>query len=538
MLTLRRLSPYFVVFVILFSGFVATGLWHRLDYLVFRALYLGASTDNPVADIIRVVDVPQRRNADGDTTEYRLRLANLLNLIANDEQSRPSAVILDVDFVNSPAGLEELEDAVFRLKVRRVDVYAAFNARENKKASDVWYEHAQGLYRNALKGYGHTAFNISQGVLSYEPEMELRADYSTELLTALPVKVASDHLGQGYQKASGPVVLAIGPETSVDGRTVAFMHEGAGTSGGTFRRTRDDAATVVTAEVTTALDKKIVVIGSVKEDKDENAPQAGPKLLVWALNDELRGRRTSRQPLNHPGILLGQVVFFALLTVGVLALLFTYVKHLQTRPAALGGLAVAVSAATLALAAKAALFMNYVMPVGLALFAIGLAGLLAGRFASNFLVTGVADGSGEYDAFISYSRQHGDWVVNNVYEPLKAMRKADGTPLNVFFDRTEIGLGEAFTSKYMKAIVNARFFIAIFSPGYYDRNHCRNEMDLAYKRQVEKKITILPIAVDGGVVPEIYSVLNYKDAQADPRFMEEIEKAMLGTAAPEPPGAA
>jgi hypothetical protein len=107
------------------------------------------------------------------------------------------------------------------------------------------------------------------------------------------------------------------------------------------------------------------------------------------------------------------------------------------------------------------------------------------------------------------------------------MRKADGTELAVFFDRAEIGLGEAFTAKYMWAIVDSRFFIPVFSEDYYARNHTRNEMDLAYKRAVEKKIVILPVAYAAGTVPEIYAHLNFVDAQANPLFIEEIQKTLL-----------
>jgi hypothetical protein len=530
-LTLKRLSPYFVVFVILLSGFVATGLWHYLDYLLYRALYFDASGDNRLADNILLIDVPYRRNlSDNDPTEYRQRLADLLNAIAEDDKARPSAVILDIYIANDRRGLPELEDAIRRLTTRRggsVDVYASLNAfeSENKQATDVWNEHAQDLYRHVLKGYGHTALHLFMGVLSYAPELELSADGTTELLLALPVKVAADYLGQAYQPASGETVLAIGPEESVDGHTVAFTHAGTRTSGGRFVATRAEGAPAAAA----GLDRKIVVIGSVAEDRFPGAPQAGPKLIAWALTDELQGHKRSRQPLNDAGILLGQVLFFALLTVGAFALLFQYVKPLQTRPVALACLAVAISSATLALAAKAVLSMNYVTPVGLTLFAIVVAGILAWQFTLKFLVSGVADSSGKYDAFISYSRQQSDWVVKNVYEPLKAMRKADGTPLNVFFDRTDIGLGETFTTKYMWAIVHSQFFIAIFSEDYYGRNHCRNEMDLAYKRLVEKKITILPIEVASGAVPPIYSTLNCMDARANPRFIEDIERALLGT---------
>ena len=130
----------------------------------------------------------------------------------------------------------------------------------------------------------------------------------------------------------------------------------------------------------------------------------------------------------------------------------------------MASLSVGISVAALAMVAAAALTLKYVTPVGLTLFAIVLAGILAWRFALKFLVTGLAEGSAKYDAFISYSRQHSEWVVKNVYEPLKAMRKADGSELVVFFDRTEIGLGEAFTAKYMWAIVDSRCLHSRSSP--------------------------------------------------------------------------
>ena len=51
---------------------------------------------------------------------------------------------------------------------------------------------------------------------------------------------------------------------------------------------------------------------------------------------------------------------------------------------------------------------------------------------------------------------------------------------------------------------------------------------MAYKRSVEKKIVILPVAHCAQSVPEIYSHLNFVDAQANPRFIEEIRIALLG----------
>jgi len=55
-------------------------------------------------------------------------------------------------------------------------------------------------------------------------------------------------------------------------------------------------------------------------------------------------------------------------------------------------------------------------------------------------------------------------------------------------------------------------------------------MKFAYKRFVEQKIRILPIAHSNEAVPEIYAGLNYVDAQANPEFIEDIRKTLLGPA--------
>ena len=529
MTTLKRLSSYLLVFVILLAGFVATDLWRYLDYFVYRTLYLESAKHIQLAENILLIDLPYRSNdGDNDPTEYRRRLADLLGVIAGSEGERPQAVILDVWISNDARGLPDLANAITRLRERRggpVDVYASFNpdADGRQTAEQLWKEHAQDLYRSVLTGYGHTLLNLSMGVLSYAPELQIPgAAGTTDLIWALPTKVAIDLARSDAPPSGEAVVLPVGSEEQMAHQTVAFVHAGSNTSNGTFYTSR-----AATAPTVPNLDKKIILVGSVAEDRYQGAPQAGPNLVAWALNDQLKGDRHARQPLNNPALVLVQTLFFALFTALVFALLFKYLRRWQTMPALMAGLSVGISLAALAVVGAAALTLNYVTPVGLTLFAIVLAGVLAWRFALKFLTTGVAEGSAKYDAFISYSRQHSEWVVKNVYEPLKAMRKADGSELAVFFDRTEIGLGEAFTSKYMWAIVDSRFFIAIFSDDYYARNHTRNEMDMAYKRSVEKKIVILPVAHTVQAVPEIYAHLNFVDAQANPRFIEEIRKALL-----------
>jgi hypothetical protein len=528
MTTRKNLSSYLLVFVVLLVGFVATDVWRYLDYFVYKTLYLDEASDVRISDNILLIDLPYRSNQrDNDPTEYRLRLADLLRLIAANERQRPQAVVLDVWISNDSRGLTELVDAITLLRERdggSIDVFASFNphAEGKQSAEQLWNEHAQDVYRSALTGFGHTSLNLFMGVLSYDPELQIPSAAGTELLWALPTRVAASLGHRDTEVRTDAVVLPVGREDDVVRRTVAFLHGGNTTSNGSFFTSR-----ARTAPTVPTFDRKIIVVGSVAEDRYKDAPQAGPNLIAWALNDQLKRDAQTRQPLNHAALVLGQTLLFAAFTVLVFALLFKYVRRLQTMPGLLACLSAGTSLAALAVLGAAALTLNYVTPVGVTLFAVVLAAILTWRFALKFLATGVADGGAKYDAFISYSRQHGEWVVKNVYEPLKTMRKADGTELAVFFDRTEIGLGEAFTAKYMWAIVDSRFFIPIFSDDYYAKNHTRNEMDMAYKRSVEKKIVILPVARSAQGVPEIYSHLNYVDAQANPQFIEEIRKALI-----------
>ena len=390
MATLKRLSGYLLVFAILLIGFVATGLSHSLDYFVYRTFYLDGAGHIELADNILLIDLPYRANdSDNDPTEYRLRLTDLLRQIAARESDRPQAVVLDVWISNDARGLPELTGAITGLRGRRqgaVDVYASFNphAEGKRDAQQLWREHAQDVYRSALTGYGHTSLNQFMGVLSYQPELQIPgAAGTTELMWALPTRVAID-LGRVDEQSSGDaVVLPVGNEGKMRDHTVAFMHAGTSTTNGTFFTSRS-----ASARTEVKLDKKIVVVGSLVEDRYKDAPQAGPQLIAWAINDQLKHDRQAKQPLNKPGLVLGQTLFFAAFTVLVFALLFKYVKRLQTKPMLMACLSVGIALAALAMVGAAALTLNYVTPVGLTLFAIVLAGILAWRFALTFLVTG------------------------------------------------------------------------------------------------------------------------------------------------------
>jgi hypothetical protein len=106
---------------------------------------------------------------------------------------------------------------------------------------------------------------------------------------------------------------------------------------------------------------------------------------------------------------------------------------------------------------------------------------------------------------------------------LAAYTKPNGEKLNIFYDKKSIGLGEMFTTKYMWAIVDTKFFIPVFSDDYYAKNHCRNEMDCAVKRDVEKLLHIQGVALSFNAVPEAFHCINFVDVTQNPAFIDVIE---------------
>jgi hypothetical protein len=522
--TLKRLAAYLLLFVVLMSVFAAlTGVWRRVDYAVYRRFYLPKSV--PFSQGIVLVDLPRfRTDADhGDPTDFRLRLGDLLGNIAARSR-HPREVLLDVAFANDPRGLAELSAAVDSLARNEVPAYAVLNPREPDGTGlltwgRIWEEHAAGLYQDHLAGYGHTWIDAPYpGVLTYDTELELAlADGSQMSLMALPLKVVMDREQETAPRARS-LVLALADTADIAARTYRFEHAPGVTGGGRFTRGAD----------TTAPDfgDAVVLVGSFEADVPSEVGVAGPRIVASALSAELGGG-TTLQPNDKPVLLLVQVLAFAALTAGIYALLFKYVTRLQTRPVVTATLSVVLALAVLAAVAAAGRPLGIATPVGLTVFAVVIAGGLAWHYALKFLVTGLAEGSGKYDVFISYSRQQGDWVVANVLEPLKAMKKSDGTPLSIYFDKESISIGEPFTTKYMWAIVDSRFFLPVFSPEYYGKSHCRNEMDLAYKRAMDKRVALLPVALTLGAVPAIYSHLNIAIADQNPAFFEGLRKRLL-----------
>ena len=141
-------------------------------------------------------------------------------------------------------------------------------------------------------------------------------------------------------------------------------------------------------------------------------------------------------------------------------------------------------------------------------------------------MTAILNGLSLHGGFIPYG---GTFLVFSDYARNALRMAALMRTRNILvFTHDSIGLGEAFTAKYMWGIVNSKVFVPVFSEGYYAKNHCRNEMDLAYKRSVEKLLKILPV-VDGAEVPPIYTHINYVEVAVNPDFIQAIEKVLKGS---------
>ena len=467
-----------------------------------------------------LVNVPYyaEKNSSFDRGNYRKRLVDFLHTIETNDAEKPKAIILDVFFRNDTIQLNALKSSIKALKQRNINVYGVYDMRD--VSSNFFERHdgkqARELYENYFKGYRlHTIIDEYQGVLTYDSELLFPREYGGfEVVKSLVSEVANDINENEEIKNSRSFVLPVGNREKLKSRTFNFLHANNSTNNGSFSEA-------------TQLDNKIILVGSFKEDYLADLSEVGTHLVTWALNDQLKENTLAKQPINSPLVIIALLLFFSAFVVIIYALLFKYVKKLQTKPIGISILSFLISLVFLIATGFGVLSMNMVIPVGLVMIGMLISSVLSARFAYKFLVTGITEGSGEYDVFISYSHGNSKWVEKNVYKHLKDLKTKDGGNISIFFDKDSIGIGEAFTVKYMYGIVNSKIFIPIISEEYYKKNHCKNEMDLAYKRWVEELIKMLPIAFSFKAVPPIYQHVIFTDVSENENFIEQIKKDIL-----------
>nr|MCU0469872.1 tetratricopeptide repeat protein [Arcicella sp.] len=94
----------------------------------------------------------------------------------------------------------------------------------------------------------------------------------------------------------------------------------------------------------------------------------------------------------------------------------------------------------------------------------------------------------QYDVFISYSRKNLDFVRKLIEKIQLHQKKNALQPLRIFFDKTEIKLGEDWTSKLMQGLKNTTAMLVNVSPEYFQSFYCKWEWQKFIEFEPEKKM--------------------------------------------------
>ena len=548
LVSIKRLLFYVITFLVVMNLFFWSGfLWELVDERFISKISYNTSKATVVRSSIAVVDIDILQNnpseQEGCISCQRKILVNFLKTINNTLQ-KPEVLILDFSFSNDSTQIRALKEEISALQLAGVDLYASydiddyeaapedlkdffiFDIRQSQELYDLLGKRLHTVYRiaNDLKS---NRFLIEHESVKYLKNRNIDNSIDSIAIESLIKRVHLDRNERGAKVAYDNEMVPLGNQESMFAKTYRF-HPGKLDSLGVFK------AHPSNLDIELDFKKKnFIIVGdlthdiiSVKDNSAVNFP--GPHLVAWTLSEELadENQKIIKQYEGSMLINIIQTIVFSVFTVLIFAFLFKYVKRLQTKPWTLALLAIVIVIGFFVLYVFLFLSQDSTPLVGLSFIGILMAAFLSWRFAYKFLVTGIAEGAQKYDVFISYSHGNSDWVKQHVFEPLEAFRKPNGDKLSIFFDVKSIGIGEAFTSKYMWGIVDSKLFIPVMSEEYYGKNHCKNEMDLAYKRSVEKLLHIMPIAYSFKCVPEIYTHINVADITVNPNFIEAIKEKL------------
>lgn len=525
-ITFKRLAIYLITFfTLLVIGLTVTTFWKQWDKAFYNKVYMSDSdAASKLSSNIAVVNIvkPNLDSKNESLRQFRKKIISFLNTVGDHEKNNetPTAIIFDISFSNDTIELKALKEAIEKVKAKRIDVYAVYNLKNYFTQDSIFetndFGQARILYDSVLVGGRlHSGFVADKKLIYYPSDIFLNTAFGDTLkIESIVKRVALKKDSNKFPDEFKNLVVPLGPSEAMEKQTYTFIElEDNSELSGSFDGSLD-------------MHQKYVLVGDLENDFQKDISTPRTYFLAWALNEKIIDVKIAKQPVDSLTIIISQTLMFSLLTVLIFALLFKYVKRLQTKPKTLAVISFVLSLIFFAIYGLLVFSFNKVIPVGMTIMGMAVAAFLTWRFAYKFLVTGITEGSQKYDLFISYSHGNSDWVTKNVYEPLKDFKKPNGEKLNIFFDVKSIGIGEAFTSKYMWGIVDSKLFVPIMSEEYYGKNHCKNEMDLAYKRHVEKLIGIMPIAYTFECVPEIYTHINVAVITVVPNFIENIKEAL------------
>jgi hypothetical protein len=101
------------------------------------------------------------------------------------------------------------------------------------------------------------------------------------------------------------------------------------------------------------------------------------------------------------------------------------------------------------------------------------------------------------------------WVVENIYEPLRAWRTAE----RVFFDMETIQAGAGWLATLAEAVDGCRVFLPVYCPEFFRSDFCQWELQLAVRRDpTGNKRIVVPIMVEPVPLPRYCSLIQHFDA--------------------------
>ena len=561
MLTLKRLGIYLVAWILLViaTGIIsADGLFIPIDEYVYSR-YLNDEESKEKRQILNkfvFIDIPiQYTDTILTLAQKRTQTARLLNTIDSMVTSNKGItnyenpiIVLDISYNADTTAITPLKAALARHKLNKVKVYGAYPAPDLN--DNTLYNLYDSNYNSEIYDHLLVGGRLHVGTLefenpclrSYESFIKIDKDSkSGYYVPSLINRIAHDKIpGSDDTDFNDVKISPINTKDLKDrfgNRTYEFndiFREVGRYRDGPLTHNREEYYTESGGyykEFDNELDLNgsYIIIGQFDTDlhkicDDENVP--GPYILGSGIIDRLISNKTFREAHDNVPVQLGMAFLFSLLVCLFFALIYKYVKSFKTKPLLISFLAFVIGIMLLVSFGYALLQYTVIRP---ALPTVGMfwAAFLSWRFSNKFLVTGIIEGSDKYDIFISYSFGDSKWVKDTLYDSLSKIVKPNGSKLDIFLAEKSITVGELFVSKYMKAIVDSKFFISVMSEEYYTKNHCINEMDLAVKRKIEEHINICILAFNPKHVPDQFTNLLFLDANNPDDFIPKIEKEVI-----------
>jgi hypothetical protein len=490
---------------------VGTDVWQDADW----ALYETTATQQapPWPNDLALIDVPHH----ADVAVFRARLAQLAALLAAQPLAAPRAVIFDVQFTARSEGLPELTHALRKLQAAGTKVYAAVDPRHPSNAvpwPGYMAEHSRPLYEGVLDGIGHTLFDQHGGVVKYDPRLAL-GDGVT--LNSLVIKVAEAEYQRPLNAQDQPLLLHLGPVKSLRAHTRSF----------------EQGRLVALAEGAVAdFRQRVVIVGSLGEDRVPGALASGPEFLAWALAARAaRADVAEARLLANLPLLVGLTVALAGLT--TIVAWWAYRRAARSARRVVWMCAAALILPLLMLVAGVALLRAASLVLAqttLPALGVGVAVLLCALFTWRYRLWAAVHAASPvgvlaYDVFVSYSRSdaaHVQWVREHVVAPLREMTHPEGRKLRVFFDTHEIKVGDNWFDRLLNAVGSSRCFLPVYSADYHSKHFCGYELTAAMRRHIQGTMEIVPVRCGGAEVPKAADGVQFVRAE-DPDFMTQVK---------------